>query len=57
MSSLNYAWVLGQHDRPWPERPIFGTVRYMTTASTKRKLRMKNYLAKYGPDGKTLFDR
>jgi deoxyribodipyrimidine photo-lyase len=48
VSTLNYGWVLGQHDRPWPERPIFGTVRYMTSASTKRKLRMKAYLTRYG---------
>ena len=25
-------WILGRYDRPWgPERPIFGTVRYMST--------------------------
>lgn len=43
----NYAWVLGRYDRPWPERPIFGTVRYMTSASTKRKLKMKGFLSQY----------
>lgn len=33
-------WVLGRYDRPWgPERPVFGTVRYMTSANTARKLR------------------
>ena len=48
VSDLNYGWVLGLYDRPWPERPIFGTVRYMTSASAKRKLRMKAYLARYG---------
>lgn len=47
VSYLNYGWVLGRYDRPWFERPIFGTVRYMTSASAKRKLRMKAYLAKY----------
>jgi deoxyribodipyrimidine photo-lyase len=41
-------WVLGRYDRPWaPERPIFGTVRYMTSANTVRKLRMKEYLRTY----------
>ena len=25
----NVAWVFGLHDRPWPERPVFGKVRYM----------------------------
>ena len=48
VSYLNYGWVLGLYDRPWPERPIFGTVRYMTSASAKRKLRMKAYLERYG---------
>lgn len=38
-------WVLGRYDRPWaPERPVFGCVRPMTSASTERKLRMGNYL-------------
>ena len=48
VSSLNYAWVLGGYDRPWFERPIFGTVRYMTTDSARRKLKMKVYLARFG---------
>jgi deoxyribodipyrimidine photo-lyase len=42
-------WVLGRYDRPWgPERPVFGTVRYMTSQSAKRKLRLQGYLAEYG---------
>ncbi len=42
-------WVLGRYDRPWgPERPIFGLVRYMTSESAARKLRMRAYLARYG---------
>jgi deoxyribodipyrimidine photo-lyase len=41
-------WVFGRYDRPWgPERPVFGKVRYMSSEATKRKLRLKNYLAKY----------
>jgi deoxyribodipyrimidine photo-lyase len=47
VSYLNYAWVLGQYDRPWFERPVFGTVRCMTSESALRKLRMKNYLARF----------
>jgi deoxyribodipyrimidine photo-lyase len=47
-SYANYAWVLGRYDRPWPERPIFGTVRYMTSQSTRRKLKMKKFLERYG---------
>jgi deoxyribodipyrimidine photo-lyase len=42
-------WVFGRYDRPWgPERPIFGTVRYMSSDATRRKLRLKRYLARYG---------
>jgi deoxyribodipyrimidine photo-lyase len=42
-------WVLGRYDRPWaPEREIFGTIRYMSSDNTVKKLRMKGYLAKYG---------
>ena len=38
-------WCLGRYDRPWgPERPIFGTVRYMSSDNTQRKLRVKEYL-------------
>ncbi len=42
------AWVLGRYDRPWaPERPIYGVVRYMSSTNTVRKLRMKEYLARW----------
>jgi deoxyribodipyrimidine photo-lyase len=46
-SHAGYGWVLGRYDRPWPERPIFGTVRYMSSASTKRKFRLTEFLEKY----------
>ncbi len=43
-------WCFGLFDRAWgPERPIFGTVRYMSSEAAKRKLRMKQWLARYGP--------
>jgi deoxyribodipyrimidine photo-lyase len=42
-------WVLGRYDRPWgPERPIFGTIRYMSSENTARKVSVKNYIRKYG---------
>lgn len=42
-------WVFGRFDRAWgPERPIYGKVRYMTSASSKRKWRMNAYLQQYG---------
>jgi deoxyribodipyrimidine photo-lyase len=41
-------WTLGRYDRPWgPEREIFGTIRYMSSENTARKLRVKNYIAQY----------
>ncbi len=45
-------WTLGRYDRPWgPERPIFGTIRYMTSENTARKLRVREYLRRYGSSG------
>jgi deoxyribodipyrimidine photo-lyase len=44
-------WVLGRYDRAWgPERPIFGKIRYMSSENTRRKLRLQQYLLKYGRD-------
>ncbi|RRA50039.1 deoxyribodipyrimidine photolyase [Acidipila sp. EB88] len=41
----NIAWAIcGVHDRPWFERPIFGTVRYMSRESTGRKFNSKLYM-------------
>ena len=43
-------WCLGRYDRPWaPERPVFGVVRYMSSANTRRKLKLKAYLARHTP--------
>jgi deoxyribodipyrimidine photo-lyase len=34
-------WCFGKHDRPWaPERPIFGSVRWMSSEQTAKKVRM-----------------
>lgn len=41
-------WVLGRFDRAWgPERPVFGKIRFMSTDSTRRKLKVKAYEQKY----------
>jgi deoxyribodipyrimidine photo-lyase len=41
-------WTLGRYDRAWaPARPIFGMVRYMSSANTARKLSVKQYLERY----------
>ncbi len=37
-------WCFGLHDRPWFERPIFGTIRYMSLDGMKRKTNMRAYL-------------
>ena len=41
-------WCLGRYDRPWFQRPIFGTVRYMSSDSTARKFRLQGYLERWG---------
>lgn len=42
-------WILGRFDRAWgPERPIFGKIRYMSSANTKRKIRLDGYLQRWG---------
>lgn len=34
-------WCFGKHDRPWaPERPIFGSIRYMSSEQTRKKMRL-----------------
>lgn len=39
------AWAIaGKYDRPWFDRPIFGTVRYMSGASTGKKFDSKRYV-------------
>jgi deoxyribodipyrimidine photo-lyase len=39
------AWAMaGVHDRPWFDRPIFGTIRYMSGASTGKKFNSRNYI-------------
>jgi deoxyribodipyrimidine photo-lyase len=49
-------WCFGKHDRPWMRRPVFGTMRYMTSGSTGKKFDSKKYiewtktLAAYEPD-------
>jgi deoxyribodipyrimidine photo-lyase len=39
-------WCFGLFDRPWaPERPVFGSVRYMSSDNTARKFDVKPYYA------------
>ena len=49
-SASGILWCCGRYDRPWaPERPVFGTIRYMSSENTARKLDLAPYLARYGP--------
>lgn len=43
-SFAGVAWCFGKHDRPWTERAIFGTVRYMNDAGLRRKFDMDAYV-------------
>lgn len=45
VSYASIGWLFGLHDRPWPEREIFGTVRSMTPAGLKRKFDIDAYVA------------
>jgi deoxyribodipyrimidine photo-lyase len=48
-SASGILWCLGRYDRPWgPVRPIFGTIRYMSSDSARRKFRLGPYLERYG---------
>ena len=40
----NLLWCFGLHDRPWPERPIFGTVRWMSLEGMRRKTDVDTYI-------------
>lgn len=43
-SYVNIAWIFGKMDRPWPEKPIWGTLRSMNTMGLKRKFDIDTYV-------------
>jgi deoxyribodipyrimidine photo-lyase len=46
------AWSIGGvHDRPWPERPVFGTVRSMTPSGAARKFDTRAFIARWARPG------
>ncbi|NBB91411.1 MAG: deoxyribodipyrimidine photolyase [Spirochaetes bacterium] len=45
-SYANVAWIFGLHDRPWPERQVFGKVRSMKASGLERKCDMPGYIAR-----------
>jgi len=51
-SFAGVAWCFGKHDRPWKERKIFGTVRYMNAEGLSRKYKIEEYVRKIGEFGK-----
>lgn len=40
----NILWCFGLHDRPWPERPVYGTVRSLSRAGMERKTDVAAYI-------------
>ncbi|MFA5027932.1 MAG: deoxyribodipyrimidine photo-lyase [Candidatus Methylomirabilota bacterium] len=46
VSYAGVAWVFGLHDRPWTERPILGTLRWMSAGGLERKADPEAYVAK-----------
>lgn len=39
--------VAGLHDRPWFERDVYGTIRYMNAGGLNRKFKIENYIKQY----------
>ena len=47
----NILWSIGGlHDRPWKQRDIYGTVRYMATSGLRRKFDLDAYIARWCGD-------
>lgn len=40
-------WCFGRFDRAWPERPVLGKLRYMSSQSTQKKIQLKKYLVRF----------
>ncbi len=41
--------IAGVHDRPWFERPVFGSIRYMNFNGLKRKFAIQTYIDRWLP--------
>ena len=47
-STSGITWVFGRFDRPWaPKRPVFGSIRWMSSQNTARKFDVGPYLARW----------
>lgn len=53
----NILWCFGLHDRPWPERPVFGKVRTMTLEGMRRKTDVDAYVREIAELERTGRDR
>ena len=47
VSYASVAWTFGRHDRPWPERPVFGKIRYMSAGGLERKCDIASYVTRH----------
>ena len=41
-------WCFGRFDRAWQERHVFGKLRYMTSDSARKKIKLTQYLQEFG---------
>lgn len=48
----NILWCFGLHDRPWPERPVFGTIRSMVRSGMERKTDVQAYIQEIADVGR-----
>ncbi len=52
MGYTNILWSIGGlHDRPWRQREVYGTVRYMAMSGLRRKFDLDTYTAAWQNDG------
>jgi len=52
------AWsIVGKHDRPWFNRPVFGLVRPMSGVSTAKKFDARAYIDQHNGDAQFFKDR
>ncbi|MFZ7125882.1 MAG: deoxyribodipyrimidine photo-lyase [Desulfobacterales bacterium] len=45
-SYAGVGWIFGLHDRPWPERAVYGKVRSMAASGLERKCDIRGYVKK-----------
>lgn len=48
-------WTFGRYDRPWPERPIYGMVRSMSSERAAKKLDLDAYVKRWAGGQRDLF--